>query len=243
MRLVVLLSCLALAACQFGQTDALSLGNDKGSGSGSGSAAAECSVNSDCVAAGVKCCDCPTFALPATDPALKACAGISCPMNQCSQNVRAECQSGACVLACAPIVATTTCADGHVMDANGCLTLDCAVPVQRECSSDGECARVRADCCGCVNGGKDTAVPQNQISAHDAALMCPAMPSCPLVDTCAPDLAPTCVQGTCELISGGLPPNACGRPDLPSCPAGQACTLNVNASATMQGVGVCTPTP
>ncbi|MDB4955204.1 MAG: Antistasin family protein [Myxococcales bacterium] len=243
MRLVFSLLALAgfLAGCQLGsQADAFGGEPGSGSGSGSGSPNHECTVNSDCVAAGVKCCDCPTFAVPRTDPSHNACNGISCPVSQCSQNVRAECQTGSCVLACAPMVCSASCADGFATDANGCLSCACAAPPMRECVADSDCARVRADCCGCANGGKDTAVPQGQATAHDDALMCPINPSCPSVDTCAPDLAPTCVQGSCQLIAGGLPANACGRSDLPACAAGDVCTVNANAAATVQGLGVCT---
>jgi hypothetical protein len=92
-------------------------------------------------------------------------------------------------------------------------------------------------------GGFDTAMPANQVAAYEAQLMCSASPSCPQVDTCAPDLAARCIAGECSLVSGGLPANACGRPDLPACPTGEACTVNVNDQATMQGVGVCQPAP
>src|SRR4051794_14630704 len=93
---------LTLAACQLGAaTDQLV---DPGPGSGSGSDGAgpmECMVDNDCVAAGVKCCDCPTFAVPKSDPSHNACGAVPCPISQCSPNVRAACQTGACVLACA----------------------------------------------------------------------------------------------------------------------------------------------
>jgi hypothetical protein len=86
-------------------------------------------------------------------------------------------------------------------------------------------------------GGNDTSIPASEVGAHEAELMCPTNPSCPMVNTCAPDLAAHCVAGECTLVSGALPPNACGRPDLPACAS--KCTLNANDQATMQGVGVC----
>ena len=238
----VLVFILAFSGCQLiGQNDAIEPGIGSGSGNGSGLGPAECMIDSECVAVGVKCCDCPTYAVPAADPAHRACAGIACPLSQCSQNLRAACVAHACVLACAPIVCAASCTDGYATDAAGCLTCACAMPANRGCFLDSECQRVRADCCGCQRGGTDTAVPHSQADAHDLGLMCPSVPSCPSVDTCAPDLAPTCVQGTCQLISGGLPAQACGRPDLPACTGGAVCTLNASTAATLQGVGVCAP--
>ena len=108
-----------------------------------------------------------------------------------------------------------------------------------ECGLDSDCARVRDDCCGCERGGEDTAVLASQVAAHDAALNCSANPACPEVSTCAPDLAARCVQGTCSLVSGGLPADACGRADLAACPVSQVCTVNADEQATMYGVGVC----
>lgn len=229
--------CLALAGCQVGlMPDMLGMGS--GSGSGSGSAGIECRSDGDCAAAAAKCCDCPTFAVPVGDPAHRACASVMCPMSVCPANVRAACAQGACVLACVPMVCTASCADGYALDAAGCLSCACQAVANPSCTVDGDCARVRADCCGCGNGGADTAVPTADVAQYDASLGCPPSPSCPSGNTCAPDLAPHCVQGACELVPA-LPAGACGRPDLPACPAGQVCTVNANASATREGVGVC----
>jgi hypothetical protein len=84
-------------------------------------------------------------------------------------------------------------------------------------------------------------VPVGDVASHEAALMCPTNPVCPGGNTCAADLAAHCVQGTCSLVAGAAPVGACGRTDLPACPAGQACTVNANDQATMYGVGVCQP--
>ena len=61
--------------------------------------------------------------------------------------------------------------------------------------------------------------------------------------TCSSEAEPTCVQGRCELSTAGtLPPNACGRLDLPPCPIGQVCVINGNDRPTNeQGVGLCQP--
>ena len=68
----------------------------------------------------------------------------------------------------------------------------------------------------------------------------PASPQCPAIDACEPGAAPACVQGRCELVTAaGLPPDACGRPDLPACPAGTVCTVNASDPGNVQGVGVC----
>lgn len=237
MRLFVLLALLAGCPAQLADKEGL-----PGNGSGGLGSPAECAIDSDCALAGAKCCDCPTFAVPTTDPAYNACKGVACPTPAtCPTNIRAACNAGHCDLACVASTCTTSCADGYATDASGCLTCECAKVDQRACLVASDCARVRADCCGCTLGGEDTAVPTSQVAAHDASLQCPPSPSCPQVDTCAPDLVPQCVQGTCELISGGVPVNACGRPDLADCPAGAACTINSDPSATQQGVGVCVP--
>jgi len=115
---------VVLVGCQLGQ--GLDAAGPKGSGSGSGSgsdgAAAECTINTDCVLTGVKCSDC-TFAVPKTDPAYKACGQIKA---NCPANVEAACELGRCVLACMPMACDLSCADGYVIDRNGCTSCACA---------------------------------------------------------------------------------------------------------------------
>ena len=142
------------------------------------------------------------------------------------------------MLACKPVTCAMSCADGYVIDASGCEECACAAPSGGQCAGDGDCVRVRADCCGCAGGGQDTAVAASDAAAYDAQLMCPANPSCSGVDSCPPDESPACVQGACQLVKP-LPAGACGRSDLPACPAGQVCTLNVDDGATERGLGVC----
>jgi hypothetical protein len=248
--LLATLLVLATAGCP-GALEDQAAGDDNGTGSGSGSGGGagntptECVAASDCAPMGPKCCDCPTHAVPRTDPTVAACANVQCPANPTCSPMEAACNAGRCELVCSPVAcdASASCADGFATDANGCLTCQCAMPTATECSADGECARVKADCCGCMMGGNDTAVPASQVSAWNAMLMGPQNPSCPQVDTCAPDLAARCVAGECTLVSGPLPANACGRPDLAACAATEACTVNANDQATMQGVGVCLPAP
>jgi hypothetical protein len=237
-RAVALLLVVLVAGCP-GAADLAAYNGDDGSG-----AAPECTNNAQCIAAAAKCCDCPTFAVPSSDPAFNACKGVDCPSPgpMCAANLAPACDDGACVLACAPTACEMSCADGFATDANGCLVCSCAIIEVRACSGDNECSRVRDDCCGCAHGGKDTAVPNAEVQTHDANLMCTSNPYCPGVDTCPADLAPRCVQGACELISGGLPGLACGRTDLMDCAAGSQCTLNSDATATAEGVGVCVPT-
>ena len=236
MRLVLFL--LVLAGCPSTTADSVfSPGDD-----GSGGAPAECAADYECAASGARCCDCPTFAVPRTDPAFEACLGVACPTpTACPSNVAPACRQGQCVLACVPVACANSCDDGFALDGNGCLTCDCAQVTDRECSADSDCARVPADCCGCARGGVDTAVPDGAVATHDASLGCPPSPSCPGVDSCAPDLAPRCVQGACQLISRRRPPGACGRTDLAACAMGQACTVNSDDAATARGVGVCVP--
>ena len=229
---------LALAGCPAASQDKAQVGNDNGGGGGGAGAVPECTSDSECVAAGLKCCDCPTYAAPARDPAVNACAGVTCPPSTCPDNVRAACSGGACVLACKPVTCAMSCATGYVIDARGCEECTCAGPSGGACGSDADCVRVRADCCGCTGGGQDTAVAAADAASHDAALMCPPDPSCTGVDNCPPDESPACVQGACQLVKP-LPSSVCGRSDLPACPAGQVCTLNVDDGATERGLGVC----
>ena len=108
-----------------------------------------------------------------------------------------------------------------------------------------------ADCCGCARGGADTAVPAAEADAYVMGLGCPANPGevpCPEVTTCAADVGPRCILGQCVLGDSSLgppplPPGACGRADLPACPAGQACVINQDPAGNPLGVGVCTPVP
>jgi hypothetical protein len=199
-----------------------------------------CAVDDDCVAAAATCCDCPTFAVGADDPATRACTGVTCPGQACPGNVRAACDQGACVLACVAMACPEACAAGYQMDASGCLSCACAGAPSHGCATDADCVETRADCCGCAAGGQDTAVLARDQAAFDAALACPADPACPGVDVCPAGAAPRCVQGQCELLAAdALPPEACGRPDLPACPTGTVCVVNADPSASDQGVGVC----
>jgi hypothetical protein len=134
---------------------------------------------------------------------------------------------------------STSCASGYAIDpATGCLSCTCAAIASPTCSADSDCVRTRADCCGCAHGGQDTAVPASDQASFDASLDCPSDPTCPSTDSCAADLSPRCIEGACELAPA-TPANACGSGNLPACPSGQQCTINVDATASAQGVGVC----
>jgi hypothetical protein len=243
---VVCAAVLALVAgCDLGGREKAAFEDDGSGGGNPGGAAAECLRDADCVAAGPRCCDCPTHAVPATSPAQDACSDVGCAPMACGSPMQAACSSEyRCVLVCAPVACAgdISCPDGFAVDGNGCLTCQCAGGTSAgECTDDSDCVRVRDDCCGCENGGYDDAVPAGTADSHDRALMCPASPSCPGGNSCASDLAPRCVQGSCALVAGGLPLGACGRSDLPACAAGQACYVNANDQATMHGLGICQP--
>jgi len=248
MRLsLVCLVVTALAGCTGSlETGALGTGSgDNGSGAGGqGATPAECAVAADCTPEGPKCCDCPTHAVPITDPSARACSEVDCAPMTCGSPMQAACEAGRCVLECSPVACdpSLVCENGFATDANGCLTCTCAAPpAPAACRVDGDCAETRQDCCGCALGGKDTALPADQVASYDASLGCSATPVCPGYDACAPDLAAKCVQGECALVSGVLPANACGRADLAACASGELCTVNANDQATMYGVGVCQP--
>lgn len=236
---LVVLVCL-LAGCHR-DADTSAAGDDDGAGGGSpnGPELSACVEDRDCVAAAATCCDCPAFAVNVDDPAHRACTGVSCPgPSGCEANVRAACDQGECVLACVELACPTDCPTGYQIDPTGCLSCACAAPDPGGCALDADCVQTRADCCGCAQGGADTAVLGSERDAHDAMLGCPAAPACPDVDVCDPEAAPRCIQGRCELTAA-LPPGACGREDLPACPAGDVCSVNTSAPASMQGVGVC----
>lgn len=239
MRVALVLLAIALAGCPSSADEPLGAPGDRDN---YGSAPLGCAIDDDCVPAAATCCDCPAFAAHVDEPATRACTGVVCPTTTCADNVRAACDDGTCVLACISMACPTACANGYQMDATGCLSCACAAPASDGCSVDTDCVETRADCCGCASGGENTAVLATEQAAFDAALGCTASPVCPGVDVCDAGAVPTCVQGRCELLAtGALPPQACGRPDLPPCPAGTVCTVNVDPTATQQGVGVCGP--
>ncbi|HEY4179320.1 MAG TPA: hypothetical protein VGM90_20895 [Kofleriaceae bacterium] len=217
-------------------------GGDAGNGSG-GTSAPACFVDTDCVLSASSCCSCPEFAARADDPTALGCDGVSCPAGPpCANNVKAACDPvDGCVVRCVEIECEHGYAGGFAMDpATGCLA--CAAPTTPTlsgCSSDSDCIETRQDCCGCAEGGVDTAVLSRNRASYDAALHCDADPSCPGVNACESGASARCVQSSCVLTSAHLPPNACGRPDLMDCPAGQTCILNRNPMATELGVGVC----
>jgi hypothetical protein len=231
---------VALAGCF--TSDKLAEGSAGDDGRGSGGAPFQCSVDNDCALAGPTCCECPTFAVPIDDPLHASCDNVMCPAMTCPNNVAASCNEGECKLTCLPMACPTSCQVGFTIDSTGCLACDCAT-ASTACMLDTDCVDVRADCCGCAKGGGDTSVPASEASAHDAALDCPTEPVCPGTNVCELGAEPHCIEGTCALFAGTLPPNACGRADLPACPASQICTVNANASASLEGVGVCLPMP
>lgn len=239
MRSPVLLL-LAVTAC-LGKSDALQAngGDDK-----DGAPELACVDDTQCVAVAPTCCDCPTYATTTSDPLYQACADVMCPpsMGTCPP-VTAACNStGMCELRkCEPIQCPADCPGGYAPDVNGCLTCACAQPSGVGCMTDTDCVETRADCCGCALGGMDTAVLKSDQPAYDAALGCPAAPTCPGINVCDASQGPHCVSGSCVLTANALPANACGRPDLPPCPAGTHCTVNASDPANMQGVGTCEP--
>jgi len=246
MRMVVVIA--LLAGCSFSTANELSTADD-GAGDGFGAAPGECLADTDCVPAAATCCECPTFATSIDDPKVQACDAVDCgpsSMNSCPTNVDVACDPDAhrCVLACAPLECLE-CPSGYVTEANGCLSCTCAsAPMATpQCGSDQDCVRVRADCCGCANGGEDTAVPTAEAPQFDQMLNCSSSPTCPGIGNQGCDAAAEarCIQGQCALSAEPMPADACGRPDLPACPAGTTCKINVSDSASLYGVGVCRP--
>ena len=236
----LLVVCL-LAACPSSR-ETLAGAQDEDFGNGAGATPQRCLADTDCATAAATCCECPAFAVNTNDPAHRACTGVTCPgRDSCPDNVRAACDQGECVLACVELECTESCAAGYTIDPTGCLSCECAIPEPGGCTLDGDCVQTRADCCGCDQGGADTAVLAGFRPGYDANLGCSASPACPSVDVCEPGATPQCVQGQCELAVGGLPAGACGRPDLPACAPGELCKVNTTDQANQHGVGVCGP--
>jgi len=248
MRFSVAILCLAsaLAACPGGSSKDLAGADTSDGGAGGIPPFLSCNVDGDCAPAAATCCDCPTFAVNVADPSHRACTGVTCPPGRasCPDNVYATCNAqSTCELACTPLVCVGSCAAGYAIDAaTGCLSCECATPVQNGCTLDTDCVETRDDCCGCHFGGKDTAVLVADRSGYDSMLGCPPSPQCPVVNVCEAGAAPHCVAGACKLAAtAGIQGQTCGRGDLPACPGGYDCTVNKDPKASQIGVGVCVP--
>jgi len=247
--------CAVAAAGCFGQSsDATGLDgvNDPG-------LPPECSVNDDCVAAGPSCCEAWTHAVPRSSGWEQACEDVSSQCDPVEQpGAEAMCASGSCVLQCLPVVCDQTFENGYATDSLGCLKCEgagSAPPAVAECQADADCIRVPADCCGCENGGDDTAVASSSVDGYLGGLGCDPSPSCPGVNVCQAGLTPRCLNNTCVLLAEpnmDTPPDAgpntpvggvtyCGSADLPPCPTGQVCVLNAPGAqdANQAGLGVC----
>jgi len=246
--LLALVTLIALSPACFSSASELSAPGDDFDPTDPGSVPNdECVIADDCVLTGPTCCDCPTFALPIDDPKALACEAVGCDNDTsiCATNVEPACDTGRCVMACAPL-SCLECPNGYLTEPNGCLSCTCAPPpsTMPKCVEDSDCARVRNDCCGCGNGGEDTAVATADAVRFDQGLNCPSTPQCPgqtnLEEaTCGSDFEPRCVRDACVLLDAEMPSNACGRADLLECPAGQTCQINVDPAAGQYGLGIC----
>ncbi|MCE9572927.1 MAG: hypothetical protein K8W52_07200 [Deltaproteobacteria bacterium] len=237
--LLALFAIVGLAACDLATSTADVSHGDPGA------FPLECASDLDCVGASSTCCECPSYALPTSSGWQSTCDQVMCdPAPSCAQ-VAAVCSpAGQCTLACQPIACDLSCEFGFATDPAGCQVCACAPAIASECAVDADCARVPADCCGCGRGGADTAVPVGEIMSHADNLGCTGGAACPEVDVCQVGLVAQCVAGSCALVdptSAPMPPpsDACGRPDLPACPAGTHCMLNTAPESA--GVGRCAP--
>jgi hypothetical protein len=228
--------CLALvallAACTSIEAESLGDGDNDGLDPG----APGCAIDSDCVPTSSSCCGCPTFAVPAGSV---ECGSIDCPGTLDCAPTEAFCDAGACRLRCVETEVTRVCDAGFEVDAAGCAVDQCAA-VAPECEVDCDCALAPADCCGCELGGADTAVPAAELDDHLASLECADESFCPGIDACDETATPSCLGGTCRLVSGpGLDEaiSGCGSADAPSCPEGAVCV--VNHPLAPPGVAIC----
>ncbi len=215
-----------------------------------------CTADIDCEPASSSCCQCPSFALSAAQGFGEACGGVDCQGFEeasCSQMAEAVCNDGQCELRCAVVAVAPEafCDSGYVRDELGCLTVECASPDGgvASCTDDAECVQVPADCCGCANGGADTAVNEAREQEHRDSLGCSSSPGCPGVNVCDGSVIPRCLAGQCQLAPADADltetgeGQLCGTSSLPACPAGQVCELNAPGAndADRFGVGVCRP--
>jgi hypothetical protein len=220
----------------------------------------ECEIAADCVPAAASCCECPSYALPVTSDWDQSCADVDCvdpDYGAACPRTEAACEAGWCALRCEPVECDLPCVGAFDVDSFGCLACSCGdgpPPTDVMCEVDAECVRAAADCCGCENGGADTAVPTAELAAFEAELDCDPSPVCPGVNTCDPELVPRCLGGACALAAPpgpGLTPDA-GPDDSPAdpaycggsygpCPPDQVCVLNDPDAdeASSMGVGVC----
>lgn len=228
---------------------------------GDGAAAQECVVAADCTAAGPSCCACPTFAVVRDSGWEDSCEDVTCEIPPTDCPAAAACEQGACVLACAEIACdgALQCESGPAVDELGCLSCACANPdpsaPASECQVDADCVQVPADCCGCDQGGADTAVPAAEAVGFSDSLGCSGEGTCPGVNVCDASQMPRCSAGECVLAAapsdedrpdagpGVSEPQLCGSTALPPCPAGWSCVLNAADAedATRMGLGVCRP--
>jgi hypothetical protein len=239
---------LSLAAAACGQADQADAAGGGDSNGGAGGAPAECQVPGDCVPAASTCCECPSFAVPAAGGFGDGCADVGCPPAGDCPLVEATCESGQCQLICQAVATEQLCDAGFERDAFGCLLDACAVgpaPGDRECTVDGDCLEVPSDCCGCAQGGDDTAVPVDRADEFQSGLACNGNESCPGLDVCDAGLVARCLGGLCALApppdGGGPASGFCGTPDYPACPDGTTCVLNDPSApdAAALGVGAC----
>ena len=201
----------------------------------------ECSVDSDCEAAGLKCCDCPTYAVPARDPAVQRVRGRDVPgVDVPRQRPARRATAAQCVLACKPLACDLSCADGFMIDATGCEACACAAPAG---GGVRERRRLRARARGLLrmrrrrhrHRGRSRATRR----AYDAAPDVPRESELHGRRLRARRIRrPHACRAACELVSP-LPAGACGRRDLPACPPGQFARSTPTTQATARGVGVC----
>lgn len=217
-----------------------------GASGGDAAIAAECTSDDDCILAGASCCACPSYAVPLADSSLGACDGVSCPYPDCSNNVQARCVGHTCKMECLALVCSNVCQYGFARADDGCLTCNCAG--SGTCADDRDCYEEPADCCGCHDGGSDTAVGSDELAAHAESLECPPDPICPGTNVCDPEAHARCFGTRCYFVPGvdeTFPGQTflCGRAELGPCPATQGvtwtCAVNVLAAANAQGAGVC----
>jgi hypothetical protein len=206
----------------------------------------DCFDDSECVLAGASCCECPSFALPASSGWGDACEQVDCPAPGACPALLARCEQGTCVAACAQVECDLSCRQGFAVDAAGCTVCVCGnAPAEPECEVATDCVRVPGDCCGCDRGGSDVAVPAGIANSFVEDLMCTGNEACPGVSTCEAGAQAYCDAGRCALgNSGATPPDdgECGRPDQPPCPAGSVCVIN--SADAEAGTGHCqAPSP
>jgi len=153
------------------------------------------------------------------------------PGPTCAKILAPACDHGMCTLACAPTACACRAAPAFSTDAKRLLDLRVRGDRCASCIADTDCTRrCRQDCCGCVHGGKDTAVANGDALAHEPADV-PAKSLLPRGRYMSGGSRAAVRAGCLRADLGRFARQPVGRPDLMDCASVDECTLDLDATA------------